>query len=160
MAPGIYLPTLTIIFMETKSSAIIADASALVSLVDLNDMNHARVVAEAQKLDEANRPIVVPSEALAETVNILGKKFGHALAVEAAQSFLHPDSQFLVIPTELTQLHAAVARFVQMKGSVSFTDTIVMAVADEYHTKDIFGFDKQFADAGYNRLEPASKAAA
>jgi hypothetical protein len=31
-----------------------------------------------------------------------------------------------------------------------------MAVADEYGTSDIFGFDKQFQDAGYQRLEPAA----
>lgn len=141
--------------METKNNAIIADASALVSLVDLDDMNHARAIEEAQKLDAVNRPIIVPSEALAETVNILGKKFGHGLALEAAQSFLHPDSQYLVIPTEMSHVLAALSHFSEVKGSVSFTDTIVMAVADEYHTKDIFGFDKQFADAGYIRLTPA-----
>jgi predicted nucleic acid-binding protein len=82
------------------------------------------------------------------------------LAVEAAQSFLHSDSQYLVIPTELTQVHAALALFTKLKASVSFTDTIVMAVADEYHTRDIFGFDKQFEDAGYKRLAPARKEAA
>jgi len=142
--------------METKNNAIVADASALVSLVDLDDTNHVRAIDEAQKLDTVNRPIVVPSEALAETINILGKKFGHDLAIEAAQSFLHPDSQFLVIPTELTQLHAALVLFAQLKASVSFTDTIVMAVSDEYHTKDVFGFDKQFEDAGYKRLRPAA----
>jgi predicted nucleic acid-binding protein len=38
---------------------------------------------------------------------------------------------------------------------VSLTDCIVMAIADHYGTKDIFGFDKQFADAGYHRLEPS-----
>jgi predicted nucleic acid-binding protein len=35
---------------------------------------------------------------------------------------------------------------------VSFTDCMVMVVADHYGTKDIFGFDMQFVDAGYNRL--------
>jgi predicted nucleic acid-binding protein len=30
-----------------------------------------------------------------------------------------------------------------------------MAVADDYGTKDIFGFDKQFEEAGYTRLEPS-----
>jgi predicted nucleic acid-binding protein len=144
-----------ITYMETKNNAIVADASALVSLVDLDDTNHARAIEEAKKLDAVNRPIIVPAEALTETINILGKKFGHALAVEAAKSFLHPDSQYLVIPTELTHVHAALASFARLKASVSFTDTIVMAVADEYRTKDIFGFDKQFADAGYTGLEPA-----
>jgi predicted nucleic acid-binding protein len=40
------------------------------------------------------------------------------------------------------------------REAVSFTDCLVMAVADEYGTKDIFDFDKQFADAGYIRLDP------
>jgi hypothetical protein len=32
-----------------------------------------------------------------------------------------------------------------------------MAVADEYGTKDIFGFDMQFVEAGYRRLEPSTE---
>jgi predicted nucleic acid-binding protein len=32
-----------------------------------------------------------------------------------------------------------------------------MALADHYNTKDIFGFDKQFEDAGYSRLEPSTE---
>jgi len=31
-----------------------------------------------------------------------------------------------------------------------------MALADEYGTRDIFGFDKQFEEAGYRRLEPST----
>ena len=31
-----------------------------------------------------------------------------------------------------------------------------MALADKYATRDIFGFDKQFADAGYRRLAPST----
>jgi predicted nucleic acid-binding protein len=37
------------------------------------------------------------------------------------------------------------------------TDCIVMTVADDYGTKDIFGFDKQFEDSGYTRLEPSTE---
>jgi predicted nucleic acid-binding protein len=46
-------------------------------------------------------------------------------------------------------------KFKTAADAVSFTDCIVMAVADEYGTREIFGFDKQFADAGYQRLEPS-----
>jgi predicted nucleic acid-binding protein len=41
--------------------------------------------------------------------------------------------------------------------SHSLTDCIVMALADHYSTKDIFGFDKQFEDAGYHRPEPSTE---
>ena len=39
---------------------------------------------------------------------------------------------------------------------MSFTDCLVMKVADEFGTKDVFGFDKQFEDPGYRRLKPAA----
>jgi hypothetical protein len=32
-----------------------------------------------------------------------------------------------------------------------------MAVADDYDTPDIFGFDKQFRDAGYHRLNRSTR---
>jgi hypothetical protein len=34
---------------------------------------------------------------------------------------------------------------------------MVMVVADAYGTKDIFGFDMQFVDAGYHRLKPETE---
>jgi hypothetical protein len=34
-----------------------------------------------------------------------------------------------------------------------------MKVADEFGTKNIFGFDMQFEDAGYKHLQPATKQA-
>ena len=51
----------------------------------------------------------------------------------------------------------ALNKFEGLSEAVSLTDCIVMAVADEYGTKDIFGFDKQFADAGYTRLAPSTE---
>lgn len=146
--------------METRSNAIIADTSALVSLVNPTDLNHERAVEEATQLKEADRLIVLPSEVLAETVNILGKKFGHKTASVAAVLMLHDASQFLLVETTAGQLRAALDIFRKQTASVSFTDCIVMTVADEQRTKDIFGFDEQFERAGYNRLAPAAKSAA
>jgi predicted nucleic acid-binding protein len=51
----------------------------------------------------------------------------------------------------------ALKKFESLPQAVSFTDCLVMATADEYATSDIFGFDKQFADAGYTRLEPSTE---
>jgi len=56
-----------------------------------------------------------------------------------------------------TYLIAALEKFEKQSSAVSLTDCIVMAVADDYSTQDIFGFDKQFKDAGYTRLEPATE---
>ena len=51
-------------------------------------------------------------------------------------------------------LEAALQKFKHRPQDVSLTDCIVMAVADHYGTRDIFGFDKQFVDAVYRRLAP------
>jgi predicted nucleic acid-binding protein len=51
----------------------------------------------------------------------------------------------------------AVEQFRTAPAGVSFTDCLVMKVADEFGTKDVFGFDKQFEDAGYKRLTPVTK---
>jgi len=48
----------------------------------------------------------------------------------------------------------ALDKFAASPNAVSFTDCLVMAAADVYWTKEIFGFDKQFSDAGYIRLTP------
>jgi predicted nucleic acid-binding protein len=149
----IYPAGLTIICMETTPNPpIIADTSALVSLATMTDQNHARAVAEARKLGTVS--IILPSDVLAETINILGKKSGHKTACKAAEQLLHPDSQFVLIETT-AYVQAALTKFAHQPEDVSYTDCMVMAVADAYDTRTIFGFDRQFAKAGYERLAPA-----
>ena len=63
-------------------------------------------------------------------------------------------SQFILIETRPYFIRA-LEKFKDKPPAVSFTDCIVMVVADDYGTKDIFGFDKQFEEAGYHRLEPS-----
>ena len=77
------------------------------------------------------------------------------MALAAAAELTPP---FLVLnePVNLPQ-SLALKKFAGIAEAVSFTDCIVMAVADDYGTSDIFGFDKQFQDAGYHRLQPATK---
>jgi len=142
--------------METKANhPIIADTSALVSLSAKTDQNHGPATQEAATLRKAQRPIVLPADVLIETVNILGKKSGHETALKAADQLLRPGSHFILVETA-AHIEAALQKFKNQPQAVSLTDCIVMVVADHYGTKDIFGFDKQFADAGYRRLAPST----
>ena len=141
--------------MERKTDQpIIADTSGLVSLATDTDQNHEPAAKAAAQLRKASRPIILPFDVLVETVNVLGKKSGHETARKAASQLLHPESQFLLIETG-PYLFTALEKFKNQPPAVSLTDCIVMSIADEYATKDIFGFDKQFEDAGYTRLEPS-----
>ena len=141
---------------KTAETPIIADTSALVSLATDTDHNHKPATEAAAKLREVARPIILPLDVLVETLNVLGKRSGHETALKAADKLLLPESQFVLIETRPC-LTRALERFKDESEAVSFTDCMVMAVADDYGTKNIFGFDKQFEDAGYQRLEPSTE---
>ena len=140
---------------KTAEPPIVADTSALVSLATDTDHNHVPAKVAAARLREVSRPIILPAAIFVETVNILGKRSGHETALKAADELLRPGSQFVLIET-LPYLSRALERFKDQAPGVSLTDCMVMVVADEYGTKDIFGFDRQFVEAGYHRLEPST----
>jgi predicted nucleic acid-binding protein len=141
---------------KTADSPIIADTSALVSLATDTDHNHIPAKEAAARLRDVSQPIILPAAVFVETINVLGKRSGHKTAIKAAAELLRPGSQFVLIET-MPYLHQALERLKDQAPGVSLTDSIVMAVADEYGTKDIFGFDMQFVEAGYQRLEPSTE---
>ena len=142
--------------METnKKGVIIADTSGLVSLFSPDDSSHGEALNAAKRLKNDQKTILIPAAVFIEFLNVLGRKAGHETAIAAA-SELTPPFIILSEPANLPQ-SPALDKFARIAEAVSFTDCIVMAVADEYGTPDIFGFDKQFQDAGYQRIEPAIK---
>ena len=95
--------------------------------------------------------ILVPYEVFVETVNVLGKRLGHDKAAAVA-SYLTTTPLFLVIDSSAQARQHAMERFEVQPRAVSFTDCVVMANADEYGTKTIFGFDADHAKNGYEIL--------
>ena len=140
---------------RTAEQPIIADTSGLVSLATDTDQNHDPAAKAAAKFRKSSRPLLLPFDVLVETVNVLGKKSGHETARKAARELLRPESQFLLIETG-SYLFTALEKFQDQPPAVSLTDCIVMTVADDYGTKDIFGFDRQFETSRYTRLAPST----
>ena len=141
--------------METSSQGIIiADTSGLISLFSPKDQNHEVAVEAAKQLSTERKDILIPAAVLVEFLNILGRKAGHSAALAAVTELTPP---FLVISEPDNLLDTpALEKFSTVPQGVSFTDCLVMALADEYGSRDIFGFDKQFEEAGYCRLEPST----
>ena len=128
-------------YMETSSEdVIIADTSGLVSLLLPGDHNHKEALKAARQLQAKQKSILIPAAVFVELLNILGRKVGHAAAL-AAVSELYPP--FVVLTTQANVAQAQ-KKFAELPQSVSFTDCLMMATADEYETLAIFGFDKQF----------------
>src|SRR4051812_31601919 len=137
---------MTTISMTTETH--IADTSALLSLFNQQDANHPQALATSQELDRAGQLIIIPSDVLSETINVIGRKLGHAFAVDTGKLLLS-SGLFVIEPVSEKFQASALEKFAHQPQSVSFTDCLVMASADAHQTQQIFGFDEAFDKSGY-----------
>jgi predicted nucleic acid-binding protein len=139
--------------METKNKLIIADSSGIISLAIATDSNHHAAFTLATHLSQEKNSVIIPSEVFAETVNILGKKYGHLTAIRLVETVLS-SSVFRINPTADKVRIGALDLFGTVAAGVSYTDCLVMAVADQHGTKTVFGFDTIFRQKGYVLPKP------
>ncbi len=130
---------------------IVADSSAIISAFVRIDQNHHLALKAKQRLKDVSGTIYLPSEVFAEILNIIGKKLNHNAAVRLAEGIFETEI-FFIVPSNEDIRFSALRMFQKQPESVSFTDCIVMAFADAYETKDIFGFDESFRKNGYVRF--------
>lgn len=137
----------------TKTDAahiIVADSSGIVSLVKSDDSNHARALEALDRagvLAEPRITVLVPPAVFIESINTLNRRVSRSVALQAAE-VLQNTRPFVVLGED--ELAAGLDRFRSQKStSVSLTDCIVMATADRYETRSIFGFDEHFRKRGY-----------
>lgn len=131
------------------TSFIIADSSGLVSLAIEDDSNHKNAKKVLKKYGTKKGIILVSREVLSETLNVIGKKSGHQTAYITASIILNTEA-YSIIDTPLELINKTLEMFKTQSNSTSFTDCIVMALADQYETKYIFGFDEVFEKSGYS----------
>ena len=130
---------------------LIIDSSAFVSLGTIADSNYENAHRIGSLIKKEDRSIIVPGDIFTETVNVVGKKIGHKAAiVQARDIFLDPRLNIVEMTPQIRQ--NSLEKFKNQPNSVSFTDCVVMAFADEYETKEIFGFDEAFKKNGYIRI--------
>src|SRR4051812_2497484 len=139
---------------NNSATVVVADTSGLMSLLVDTDANHEKALAQSQVFDQSPGAVIIPSHVFSELMNVLDKKLGHKIAVDAGKRIIsNPD--YLIVESD-KELEETLERFDQQPSSVSFTDCIVMAVADRLGTKVIFGFEEVFRKNGY-RLPEAAK---
>lgn len=135
----------------SMNKLVIIDSSAFISLGTVTDSNFQKATAISQSIEEENRTVVMPGEVFTEIVNVIGKKVGHDAAIKQVGEII--SSETIVITETTTGVRKnAFAKFAKQPKSVSFTDCLVMAFADEFDTTEIFGFDEAFRKNGYRRL--------
>ena len=134
-----------------SKTTVVADSSGLISLVSATDQNHQKAIEIGQVLTQEHGTILIPSDVFSETLNIAGKKLDHQAALGTAET-LYSTNPFLIVDSNEKIRQQALSILKNQPESVSFTDCIVMATADSFDTKEIFGFDETFKKNGYIRL--------
>ena len=131
---------------------IIADSSALISLVSSGDDNNSRALARSEQYARERRTVLIPDDVFTETLNVLGRRLARGEVMPIAERLLDPE-QFTHVDTTPEIRAQALTMFAIQPTSVSFTDCLVIAVADHYETRIIFGFDQVFRKNGYQMEE-------
>ena len=132
------------------TNSIILDSSALVSLFSPQDANHQTAKKISKSFINRYISVILPGEIFTETVNVFGKKVNHKVALKYGAILI--ESDYAIADTNDQIRSSALKKFQKQPQSVSFTDCLVMAFADEYKTNEIFGFDEVFKKNGYTRI--------
>jgi predicted nucleic acid-binding protein len=134
---------------KNKQTPVIADTSGLVSMTIESDANHALAVVGARYILKRASTVLIPAELLAETINLLGKKFGRTRAIATGRK-LTQDEAFVVVDTTPQIRSRALDLMENAPGGTSFTDCLVVATAEYYNTHEIYGFDDYFRKQRYD----------
>lgn len=134
----------------SMNKAVVVDSSAIVSLASLDDSNHKKAREIIKLLQNNQKVLVLPSEIFTETLNVTGKKMGRKKQLEVGKDLLSGSMVF--IETEDKIRKTAFDKLKKSTPSTSFTDCLVMAIADSLETREIFGFDEVFKKQGYLRI--------
>ena len=127
---------------------VIVDTSAFYALYSIDDALHNKAKNIAKILFQDNRRTLLLGDVFTELLNIVGKKLGKQTQEELGTNIL-TSSAFDIVEADVTLRELALQKLKQISASLSYTDCLVMSLADTYETKEIFGFDDIFKKSGY-----------
>ena len=133
------------------TNIVIVDSSGFISFISQSDSNHQIAISISQSIRKSNLSTILPGDVFSEIINTLGKKVSHDTALETANVILE-SKEFIISETTDKIRNSALKIFKKQANSISFTDCLVMAFADHYHTNQIFGFDEIFKKNKYTRI--------
>jgi len=115
----------------------ILDTSFLFALTDQSDLNHQRVLAVAQGVNE---PLVLPVVVLPEIRYLITSRLGHQ-AMRRFVSSMTPDAVQVepVIPENLVRVHEILEQYAD--SQLDFTDAAIVAIAERLNTTRVYTLD-------------------
>lgn len=137
--------------MTSKGTAIL-DSSTLVALLKIDDADHQKAINLMKQMSLLQSlSVFLPSEVMAETLNIIGKKSGNQACQAAGSTIMkaHQNQALTIIYGSSSVISRALLLTKTVIGGASFIDCLVMSYAEENNTKFILGFDAAFKKNGY-----------
>jgi predicted nucleic acid-binding protein len=138
-----------------SQTVVVLDSRALIAQINGKDIWHKKADAITAFIAQTERHVILPSEVFAETLNRIGNNIGRQAAVVAGKALLSRDAtgDILLLPGTPTLAAAALELLSTVEAPPekrpSFVDCLVMATANLYRTREIFGFDAVFTQNGY-----------
>jgi predicted nucleic acid-binding protein len=149
-----------------RDTVVILDSSAVIAQINVKDHWHQKADAIANVIAHTERRVMLPSEVFAETLNRIGNNIGRHEAVLVGRALLARDATGAMLLTRSTPARATAALALLDTVAAppdkrpSFIDCLVMATANAYRSREIFGFDAVFTLHGYHVPGPGESQAA
>ena len=128
-------------------SAVFADTSGLLALLNPADGNHARANVAFASLRARRTPLVSTSFVLVETYALLGRRFG----LDAVRSFRDDFAPLIVVVWVDEPLHDAGLDLMlgRRRRQVSLVDAVSFAAMRQRKIEEAFAFDPHFEKEGF-----------
>lgn len=129
-------------------SAVFADTSGLLALLNAKDENHARAERAFANLQARQAPLVSTSFVLVETYALVGRRLG----LEAVRSFRADFAPLIDVVWVDETLHNAGLDllFDRHKRLLSLVDAVSFITMRRRNVDDAFAFDPHFEQEGFS----------
>jgi predicted nucleic acid-binding protein len=125
---------------------LFADTSFLVASLRVNDENHLRAKAIAEKINER---MMISDHVLSELLTLLAYKEGNKVAYEAGKRML--ESDVLVVYAVPEDARPALER-VRITPKLSMCDALSAVIMQKFGVKKVLSFDSDFDTLGFERV--------
>lgn len=131
-------------------TAVFADTSGLLALINDKDAHHAAAERAFRKLQTRQAPLLTTSAVLVETYALLGRRLG----VEAVRAFRADFAPLLEVAWVDATLHEAGLDLLlkQRRRQLSLVDAISFVVMSRRRIHEAFAFDPHFEQEGFTLL--------
>ena len=137
---------------DMPTTNIFIDTNVFVALRDTNDSTHQKALEIAKTLKEKTVRFYTSSDIIGETLTVLSRKLGKAIALDWYRDLQKSDIGEIFVDETIHQKARSLFNKTRPKN-ISFIDCSSVVIMRENRIRLIFSFDEDFKSLGI-RLQP------